>query len=73
MSDYATLTEMRESIRDGDAVLVNHPLFGSLWLTDVEVKGDEVEGWTEDRSVPSGRSAMHFPLTCVRKVSHATD
>ena len=49
-------------------VLINHPLFGSLWLVNAEYKGDYVEGDVEDSSSVTGYSPMWFPKTCIRKV-----
>lgn len=63
-----------EPVKSGDDVLINHPLFGSLWLTDVtlhcnDARPDWLVGWAEDRSVPEGRSVMNFPVSCVRQVN----
>lgn len=62
-------------------VLVNHPSFGSLYLTDCEIKDGFVEGFAWDDSGASSpympddylgeRIVMNFPVTCIRKVVDA--
>jgi hypothetical protein len=60
-------------IRTGDDVLVNHPYFGSVWLSDCYVDRGRVVGQVvADRMFGHNiMETMNFPLSCVRKVSRA--
>lgn len=57
-------------VREGDDVLVNHPFFGSVWMSDCRVKDGHVVGQVvEDRMYGHDiMGTMNCPLSCVRKV-----
>jgi hypothetical protein len=58
-------------------VLINHPYFGSLWLSNARIEGDHVVGeawddtWVGAPNFPDdyrGEPAtMNFPVTCIRR------
>lgn len=58
-------------------VLINHPQFGSIWLSNAKIEGKHVVGETWDTTevgspyLPDdymGQSTtMNFPVTCIRK------
>lgn len=59
-------------------VLISHPAFGSLWLSDAVIEDGHVTGETWDLGgagdpyLPDDYSGeaitMNFPATCIRKV-----
>ncbi len=61
----------------GVNALVTHPAVGSLWLADVRIQGDCVNGDVYDQTVNGYevRETLTFPRTCVRKwgAGHAPD
>lgn len=61
-----------EEVHRGDDVLVNHPWFGSVWMSDCFVKGASVVGQVEEDRMFGHviYAPMNFPLTCVRKIVH---
>lgn len=58
-------------------VLINHPAFGSLWLSNAEIKDGIVYGLAWDDSQASSGyypddytgeyTGMNFPVSCIRK------
>ena len=58
-------------------VLIVHPAFGSLWLSDCEIKDGFVTGTTWDKTevgspyLPDDymgeNMVMNFPVSCIRK------
>lgn len=66
------------SFTDGDDVLVNHPYFGSVWLSKAYHSGELVvgevwergSGWNMPEDYSGEWTTMNFPLTCIRKVEH---
>ena len=59
-------------------VLINHPQFGSIWLSRAKVHGEHVVGEAWDDSDVGSQYlpddymgqyvTLHFPITCIRKV-----
>jgi len=58
-------------------VLVVHPKFGSLWLFDAEIEGNNVTGWDlvhdeDDWYLPPGgyweKQWYTFPIRCIKKI-----
>ena len=58
-------------------VLINHPQFGSIWLSDAKIEGKYVIGEAWDATgvgsplLPDDYRGefvtMNFPITCIRK------
>ena len=58
-------------------VLITHPCFGSIWLSDAEIKDGYVIGNADDYQSGSNlpdpqpinfKSPMNFPVSCIKKI-----
>lgn len=74
------MTMTDEEPRDGDDVVIVHPQYGTLYMEDVNVCDEKVDGTVYEtrRNDPSMKPGvnrvphtMNFPKTCIKRVYHS--